>query len=228
MGLRVAAALAGGAARVVATHDADDEALAWAAARTGLRREGVLRGVLLGGRRRDVAVVARLAGDPDPAEDALPALTPLFPASVLAAGLVLRDRRGRVLLLRTSYKVPWEVPGGFVEAAESLGEAAAREGREELGLDLPVGRLLVLDRCAGDARRPGRLLALLDGGVHDDDLPDRCAFVDGEVLAAAWCTPAEVRARTGPGLAARVAAAVAVLDAGDPAPALLVEGRPGR
>ncbi|MEJ5914973.1 NUDIX hydrolase [Pseudokineococcus sp. 1T1Z-3] len=222
------AALASGARRVQAVHAVADEAVAWVAARGGLRREGVLRGVAcVGGEApRDLAVVAWVAGDPLPAQDGLPALLPLLATSLLAAGLVLRDPAGRVLLLRTSYKVPWEVPGGLVEEGEGLRAAAAREVGEELGLGLVPGRLLALDRRSADGRQPGRLLALLDGGVHDVDLPVRCRFLDGEVLEAAWCTPAQVRERTGRGLAERVEAALRQLVSGDLAPAVLLDGVP--
>ncbi|WP_171202316.1 NUDIX domain-containing protein [Pseudokineococcus marinus] len=215
-----------GAARVQAVHAVEDAATAWAAARAGLRREGVLRGVPGPSGVRDLAVVARVAGDPDPDVDALPAIVPLFPVSLVSAGVVLRDGAGRVLLLRTSYKVPWEVPGGVLEDGEGLRAGAAREAREELGLDLSPGRLLVLDRRGGDDRQPERLLALLDGGVHDEDLPARCRFLDGEVLEAVWCDRAEVRARTGPGLATRVEAALDRLASGDPSTALLADGAP--
>ncbi|MEJ5944829.1 NUDIX hydrolase [Pseudokineococcus basanitobsidens] len=231
LGERVRLALGEGARRVQAVHAVEDAATAWACARAGLRREGVLRGVPssdVPDEVRDLAVVAHVVGDEPPGGDVLAAVVPLFPTSLVSAGLVLRDPAGRVLLLRTSYKVPWEVPGGVVEDGEGLRGAAAREAHEELGLDLDPGRLLVLERRGADGPQPQRLLALLDGGVHDVDLPARCRFLDGEVLEAAWCGAQEVRARTGAGLATRVEAALARLLADDPAPELLVDGAPDR
>ena len=39
----------------------------------------------------------------------------------------------------------WELPGGIVEPFETPRQGAIREVAEELGIDLAVGRLLVVD-----------------------------------------------------------------------------------
>jgi len=57
----------------------------------------------------------------------------------VAAGLVVRDTEGRVLLLRRSHEPrrgAFGFPGGFVDEGESLEEALAREAREETGLEV--------------------------------------------------------------------------------------------
>ena len=61
---------------------------------------------------------------------------------VLAASAVIIDTRGRVLLVKRGkepQKGRWSVPGGSVELGETLTEAAAREVREETGLDVDIG-----------------------------------------------------------------------------------------
>lgn len=52
------------------------------------------------------------------------------------------DERGLVLLVRHSYgERNWELPGGGAEAHESAEDAARREAREEVGIELEVERL---------------------------------------------------------------------------------------
>ena len=45
---------------------------------------------------------------------------------------------GRLLLVRHSYKTGWATPGGFVNRREVAADAAVREVREEVGLDVVV------------------------------------------------------------------------------------------
>jgi 8-oxo-dGTP diphosphatase len=63
----------------------------------------------------------------------------------LAAGVLFFDAAGRVMLVRPTYKSGWDIPGGYVERDESPLAACRREVREELGIALTIGRLLVVD-----------------------------------------------------------------------------------
>lgn len=68
-----------------------------------------------------------------------------MPRKRIGAGIVAIDDQMRVLLVEPTYKSNWEVPGGLVELGEPPRDAVARECREELGIDVVVGRLLVMD-----------------------------------------------------------------------------------
>jgi ADP-ribose pyrophosphatase YjhB (NUDIX family) len=81
----------------------------------------------------------------------------------MAAGVLFRDERGRVLLVKPSYKAGWEIPGGYVEPGESPKQAASREVREELGVQPPIGRLLVVDG-APHPDEGDKVLFIFDGG----------------------------------------------------------------
>ncbi|QCU76903.1 NUDIX domain-containing protein [Citricoccus sp. SGAir0253] len=76
--------------------------------------------------------------------------------TILAAGAVISDEAGRVLLVlrgREPQRGRWSVPGGRVEPGETLEQAAAREALEETGLRVRVGRELWWLRIpTGDGR----------------------------------------------------------------------------
>ena len=72
-----------------------------------------------------------------------------FATPRIAAGALFADD-DRVLLVRKTYGNGWDIPGGYVEIAESPAAACRREVREELGLDREPRRLLVADWAPND------------------------------------------------------------------------------
>ncbi|OTF09399.1 NUDIX hydrolase [Halorubrum sp. SD612] len=56
----------------------------------------------------------------------------------LTAAARVRDPDGRIALVKTSWSDGWVLPGGAVEPDESPPTAAAREVREETGLDAAI------------------------------------------------------------------------------------------
>lgn len=123
-----------------------------------------------------------------------------------AAGALFLDDEGRVLVVEPTYKRHWEIPGGEVEKGESPTEACARELQEELGLDLPVGRLLVVDWAP--LVREERVRFVFDGGVLTDEQLDAVELAPDEL--ASWaCLPAdELFVMLEPRLVRRVTAAL--------------------
>jgi 8-oxo-dGTP diphosphatase len=108
----------------------------------------------------------------------------------------------RVVLVRRKHEpVGWALPGGFVDVGETLEAAAAREAREETGLDVHLTELLYV---YSDPRRDPRrhtVSAVFLGrafgepaGADDaaearafawDALPDPIVFDHGEILVDA-------------------------------------------
>lgn len=121
---------------------------------------------------------------------------------VRCVGAVIRDDRGRLLLIKRG-RPPgaglWSLPGGRVEAGETDEQAVVREVREETGLRVSVGPLI------GSVRRRGP-----DGpdGPVTYDIHDYAATVLGgnpvagdDASAVDWVAEEEVRSRpTSPGL----------------------------
>ncbi|MFZ0325171.1 MAG: NUDIX hydrolase [Actinomycetes bacterium] len=94
-------------------------------------------------------------------------ILPRIPAS---AGALIWDHRGRLLILKPTYKGGWTVPGGVIEAdGESPWEACRRETREECGLDVGHGRLVCVDFLRPRPDRPGGMRFLFDCGTFDDE-----------------------------------------------------------
>ncbi|HEX9031858.1 MAG TPA: NUDIX hydrolase [Streptosporangiaceae bacterium] len=79
-----------------------------------------------------------------------------LPGVVVAAGGLITDPHGRVLLVKPNYRDHWALPGGICEHGEPPQTGCAREVAEELGLMLEVGRLLATDwsQPYGMAARP--------------------------------------------------------------------------
>lgn len=76
-----------------------------------------------------------------------------LPRPTVAVAAVVFDADGRVLLVERG-RPPgvglWTVPGGKLEAGESLADAVAREVREETGLSVEVGPLVEVVERRGD------------------------------------------------------------------------------
>lgn len=104
------------------------------------------------------------------------------------AAAIIRGEEGRLLITKRFDEVHlgtlWEFPGGKVEHGESLSEALVREIREELGVGIKVGKLVL------DQRHD-----YLDRTVHLHFF--ECYILDGKPIARgvremAWVEPSEL------------------------------------
>jgi ADP-ribose pyrophosphatase YjhB (NUDIX family) len=96
-------------------------------------------------------------------------------------------RNNRILLtLRPDWEV-WCLPGGGVEANESLAQAAIRETREELGFDVQLTRLVGLYSRNGWIDQ-GLHVAVFAAEITGGEL----VLQQGEVLEARWFAADEV------------------------------------
>jgi 8-oxo-dGTP diphosphatase len=107
--------------------------------------------------------------------------TPRFATPRVAAGALVFDEEGRILLVKPGYKDGWEIPGGYVEPGESPRAACSREIEEEVGLQVPVGAHLIVDwapiEIEGD-----KILFIFDGGLLRDQDRTAIRLADGELI----------------------------------------------
>ncbi|MBQ0933278.1 NUDIX domain-containing protein [Ideonella alba] len=108
----------------------------------------------------------------------------------ISAGVIV-EHDGRLLLVRHvkpgAYDF-WVAPGGGVKGTESLEEAAAREAREETGLEVQVGRLLYVEEFFNPECRHVKFwfAARFMGGQLNWSHPDTVAE---HITQAAWHEP---------------------------------------
>ncbi|MCX5193280.1 NUDIX hydrolase [Streptomyces sp. NBC_00249] len=152
------------------------------------------------------------------------------PKALTAANVLFTDAAGRVLLVRPGYGKPgrWLLPGGGIESdlGETPRDAAAREVREELGLDLPPGRLLAVN-WAHRPGRPARIRFLYDGGVLDAPTLARIRLQPEELLEWRTAAPAELRDLVKPLLRRQIRSCLRARTEGT-GPLELHEGRPAQ
>jgi ADP-ribose pyrophosphatase YjhB (NUDIX family) len=102
------------------------------------------------------------------------------------AHVLATDADGRVLVVRTTYLGPgWMLPGGRVERGETPHAAAARETREETGMEVIVERVLVID-----ARRAVDVSFVFAARVIGGELNPQL----GEIAEVGWLPRRELEA----------------------------------
>lgn len=129
----------------------------------------------------------------------------------VSADAIVRDHTGRILLVDPNYKPDWDIPGGMAEANEPPHQALHRELTEELGLDIPIGPLLVVDWVSPHGPWDDQLAFIFDGGQLDNDQTRALTLADDELTAFEFCTHQQAQQRLRPYLWRRVAAALDAL-----------------
>jgi len=118
----------------------------------------------------------------------------------IGVNAVVLDARGRILLALRDRPRIWNLPGGGWEAGEALWDAAVREVREEVGVDVEVVRLTgVYDRSPDG----GPVLVFLCRHVGGEARPT------SEAVEVRWTSPDDLPADMNPYQRRRIADALA-------------------
>jgi ADP-ribose pyrophosphatase YjhB (NUDIX family) len=154
-----------------------------------------------------------LAAEGEPEKEFNPGIAARLPRKTAAGGALIRDRAGRILFLEPTYKPTLDIPGGIVEYDESPYEACRREVKEEIGLDLEIGPLLVVDWVPALGPWSDALAFVFDGGILDE-IP--LTLDPTEAKAHHYLTLAEATPHLRPSMARRLSLAQQALTTGTP------------
>jgi ADP-ribose pyrophosphatase YjhB (NUDIX family) len=118
-----------------------------------------------------------------------------LPQKRMAVVALILNEAGQILILRSSYKKHWTMPGGVVEEDESLSYALIREIKEEINLDISKFKLAALDYCSPKVVRgvlnTESVQVLFDCGTIDKQT-ESLIKVDGEeILEFRFCELSE-------------------------------------
>jgi len=155
-----------------------------------------------------------MAAEGEPEAEFNPGIAARLPSKRVAAGALFRDGEGRVLLVEPIYKPTLDIPGGMVEADEAPLDACIREVREELGLDLAVGRLLVVDWKPRHGVWGETILFVFNGGVLTDGQITSIKLQPDELRAIHRLTIADIAGRVRPSMHRRLAQAECAVRSG--------------
>ncbi len=130
-----------------------------------------------------------------------------LPTMFGAAAALFTNPDGLVLLVKPNYREHWSLPGGILDHGEPPHEGCRREVKEELGLDVEPGPLLVVGWAPPDGLRPRPIVHFVfDGGELAEDTPIQ--LQESELDDYRYVAPGEVDGYLSPIISARVTAAV--------------------
>jgi ADP-ribose pyrophosphatase YjhB (NUDIX family) len=152
------------------------------------------------------------------------------PGRRIGALALIRNPAGAILMVKPTYKNGWIMPGGCARADEHAYAACARKVREETGLPLTPGRLLVVDYipCTPQTGSAEGYDFVYDGGIAPEGiaitLPKADADEQPELSAWEYLSLYDLHKYALPHHERRIRKALAALEDGRQ-PRFLVQGR---
>ena len=197
-----------GVSRVIALVAPDDSYGMFALHRNGFLREGLHIGSVIDKRgAHDVYSYAKQLTAETPHFSAV--MNSVLPTHRVIAHVLIRDEQGRVLLEKVRYKSDWELPGGIVEANEPPRVGAEREVFEELGLELSIGKPLVVDWMPPYLGWADAIEFIFDGGLLAAETIADFQLAAEEIEAVHWVAVDEISSHVTQLSARRIASILA-------------------
>lgn len=139
---------------------------------------------------------------------------PSLPRKRMASGALFFNARGEILIVKPLYRPDWLIPGGVTEEDESPRMGCARETREEIGLEVSIGRVLCVEYQARSGPKTESLQWVFDGGILSETQISRIRLLDGELGEFRFAGREEALQLLNRSLGRRVAHALAVRERG--------------
>lgn len=136
-----------------------------------------------------------------------------LPTRRLAAGALIRNEEGELLVVKPNYKDGWILPGGTVEAGEAPKTGCFREVQEELGLTLTPGRLVAIFHGLALGVWGDSTYYMYDAGVIPRDTP--ITLQNDELVTYEWVAGVNLGDYVRPAMVRRLQEALKALETGE-------------
>ncbi len=135
-----------------------------------------------------------------------------LPGKRMASGALYFNNRGELLIVSPTYREGWLIPGGVIERDESPYQACLREVKEELGLELPVHRLLCAEYRTAEGSKTESIHFIFYGGELSEETAAQLTPQPGEIASICFYRRDEALGLVTPPLANRITVAFTALD----------------
>lgn len=117
-----------------------------------------------------------------------------LPKKRCGSGAIILNEEAKIMMLKTTYRDFYEIPGGIVEKDESPIECCIREINEEIGLNLKIEKLLALEYQKQEF--DDCLMFLFDGGVLNSSQIQNIKLQNEEIESFGFYTLEEIKELT--------------------------------
>ncbi|MFH1111688.1 MAG: NUDIX domain-containing protein [Patescibacteria group bacterium] len=136
---------------------------------------------------------------------------------IVAVTAVIRNREGKYLVLKrhpreTAFPEKWCFPGGKVDSEDSIEETLVKEIKEEAGLVMKPGKILLKDACF--TRPDGQTVKVLAYLVEVED--GEVKFDANDFTEYRWVTAEELKKLLHVGLEEEIRKAEEIINLGIP------------
>jgi 8-oxo-dGTP pyrophosphatase MutT (NUDIX family) len=164
-----------------------------------------------------VSIADDLLAEGEPEKEFNPGIASRLARKRVAGGVLFRDEDSRIMMVEPVYKPGLEIPGGLANDDESPLQTCVREVQEELGIEPPIGDLLVVDWVPRHGVWPDGVMFVFDGGVLAPEQVARIRLQTDELASFKYLTLDEITPHVRPAMARRLRAGLEAVSAGRPA-----------